>query len=69
MEQIKHFRITYGEEEDAPDRYICNLATKINPEKATRKKEEVTCKNCLRKLAKHPVYMQRIRFKVVEELE
>ncbi|HUV72224.1 MAG TPA: hypothetical protein VMW25_04390 [Clostridia bacterium] len=63
MKKIKHLRITVGEE----DCYICNQACCITLEKCTWKKEEVTCKNCLKQLAKHPTYMQKRKYKIVKE--
>lgn len=44
-EKIHFIREVHGE-----DRYICNQACGITPEKSTREKNKVTCKNCLRRL-------------------
>lgn len=60
--QIKHLRISPIEKGD--DYYLCNKSP-LKENKWTWKKEEVTCKNCLKKLSKHPVYMQRREFQIM----
>ncbi len=62
---VKHLRITCGKK----DSYICNQACRMTPEKWTWQTELVTCKKCLNQLAKHPFYMQKIRYYIVDEIK
>lgn len=46
-EKIIHYEI---EKEEGDKRYLCNQACNTFPEKRTKDKSKVTCRNCLHKL-------------------
>ena len=63
--KIIHFRHSADGQED---KYICRKwGTPIKEGCWTWHKEEVTCKNCLKKLSKRIVFMQRRRFNIVDD--
>ena len=64
MREIIHLRISPHDHKDV---YLCNWACGMTDGKWAWDKEKVTCKNCLRALAKHITYRQVRKTKYIDE--